>query len=244
MTAAFPTLSLHVPSKQLVGCLKDTTRSTTGASSSSLYILNNHHDKQEPSGTQTAMKDYSITANIITEQSHRFRGDDNHKYTTAASSSKKKVVSFSMHATVRYTIHLNDFSREEIEASWFSKYEYKIIRQNCCNEIAQMKPSKNKTYSSKSERKARKQDSGDLCSRGLECYTKLGRKTRSENRACSTQVVSEIQGTQFEQGYQDEEEIAAAYHKATNDSQTCAARNIIIIGVIYQENEYFVFTDI
>ena len=122
----------------------------------------------------------------------------------------EKFVSFASHATMYETIARQNYTQEEIKATWYSQDEYLQISKQCCKQIQKM---------NRGERLRDKK----YCSRGLEAHTTIGLVTKMRNRAESIQAVLEEQEVQrIKEGIHDEDTIADLYNEVTSSCQLWA----------------------
>jgi hypothetical protein len=137
--------------------------------------------------------------------------DDSMRSIGTDSTEMEKSVSFATHDTVHHTIARQDFSSEELKATWFSGEEFLQILDQCNKQIHKMdqgKILKDKKY----------------CARGLEALTRTGSITRSKSRAQSIQAVLEEQDALTSQGVLvDEDAIGFVYHDVTSSCQMWAS---------------------
>ena len=110
----------------------------------------------------------------------------------------KKTVSFSTCVKVRTTIHINDYTHEEIKAAWYAKEETSMICQDISTTIQLMFNGIdiNEKY---------------YCKRGLECLTLEGAKSKREKRRAAWDAVLNEQIDQQHHGVCDDGKIASIY---------------------------------
>lgn len=119
---------------------------------------------------------------------------------------QQRQVSFSNYCDILEIPTLDEYSDEEVSAVWFTEDE-----QN------QIFLSVDKTLQRMNKNKALKADK--YCSRGLECFTTEGEKTKMQRRNLSRQAVLQKQFLQKEDyGSNDPETIARVYAKKSFDS--------------------------
>jgi hypothetical protein len=130
---------------------------------------------------------------------------------------EKKRVSFSPRVDIKRYLSRTDMKREEIEASWYSIEEFNAIQASCAKTI---------------KRGARRQpyyhtDNGNKASiRGLETFFPMAQIVKERNRFTAMIAVLDTQEhyRHDERSYNDEEEIATAYHQASSGSTLWARR--------------------
>jgi hypothetical protein len=116
----------------------------------------------------------------------------------------------SIETTTRFTLSRNDYTPEEIKATWYQDEEYSKISKDCCTQIKEM-------------------ENGEIfkdtqyCSRGLESHTKLATISKTQNRKNATDAVLAEQDEQRRLGVVDDEaRIAHRYHQGTSSCQLWA----------------------
>ena len=114
-----------------------------------------------------------------------------------------RTVSFSASVRVRPTLHLNDYSDDEVEQCWYASYEFKAMKH-------QVKVG------------AKFMDKGilvvqgeDFPTRGLEIFTKKQSQQRVRDRRASSDAVFNEQSLQQTQGIVDSEAIARVYRSVS-----------------------------
>ena len=114
-----------------------------------------------------------------------------------------KRVSFCPHVCVKRTLHINEFSGDEIQAVWYNERDFDQIRKDIRITVQGM---------------LRDQSMNDdhYCSRGLECRTHEGMKSRLRNRVAARCAVFREQNSQSKNGYYDVDKISAVYKTVTN----------------------------
>jgi hypothetical protein len=117
-----------------------------------------------------------------------------------------RSVSFAPQVDSQSSLHLNDYTEEEIKTSWYSNDEYKMVKLACrvtVSVVAQgelLPP--------------------DQCFRGLEHKTKEGMQTRMMSQIHSLSAVMDEQDRQRKEGEQDDVHLALVY---MNDTAQCMA---------------------
>jgi hypothetical protein len=109
----------------------------------------------------------------------------------------RRTVSFAPSAHIRHVSHIEDYSANEIEATWYSQQEYKLMKYDIRGTVKMM---------ARSERLAI-----DQCTRGLEHKTKEGMQRKMFNQIESISAVMDEQDRQARDGIRDETLIARAY---------------------------------
>jgi hypothetical protein len=113
--------------------------------------------------------------------------------------------------TVAPTVHINDYSPGEKEATWSSRAELKSSQLEIRATIKQIV---GLDGSHRSDR-----TSSDNCDRGLESRTPEGMKQKMDRRGRAQHIVLRLQDGQDEEGIFDPETIAFAYKQLTRGSQ-------------------------
>ena len=125
-----------------------------------------------------------------------------------------KRVRFSPEARARKVSSWRNFSEAEIEATWYSDDERKLIRQSCTRDVQMLDKGKNVR-----------------CKRGLERHMRSGRSTRHQNVSKSIAAVLDEQDAQWKDEDKskkfegDAEAIAVVYRKVTSRCRIYA-RNV------------------
>jgi hypothetical protein len=110
-----------------------------------------------------------------------------------------RAISFSPDVRVKKTLHLNNYSNDEIDACWYNEAETKAIREQARRTVEQMQAEADL-------------DGPKYCTRGLEILTAEGRRQRMENRFQAWDAVLNEQERQVEEGiWEDDEATAARY---------------------------------
>jgi hypothetical protein len=111
-------------------------------------------------------------------------------------------------------LHVDNYSDDEIEASWYDHFELKLIRRKI-------------RFANRLE-----QDSESCCRRGAEGLVHVARNVavqRRKNRSAALEAVLDEQELQWEEGICDPGYIATAYKEANASSQA-SARAIALIN--------------
>ena len=129
-----------------------------------------------------------------------------HKSMIAPLHQRTNRVSFGAMVTTHDVMSRSDYTREELEASWFGRDELRRMKEN-----------------TRSEGKLVEQgllfNGPDVSIRGLESKTRVGMKRKRQSRLNAYAAVFFEIDRQLEEGYFDEELIADAYF---NYSEQCA----------------------
>jgi hypothetical protein len=153
---------------------------------------------------QTANKVWKPLKRILKaamKTSSKKRGDDK------ASTSH---VRFAQSDTVYDVLALDEYTPEEIAASWFSNTESEAIHDKCKKVIHKMEKHGNNLNENK------------YCSRGLESMTGSRKDIKEENRKNAYNAVLDLQIVQWEQGCDDQEQIAQRYQSVSFQCQVAA----------------------
>eukprot|EP00538_Stauroneis_constricta_P005028 CAMPEP_0119571400 /NCGR_PEP_ID=MMETSP1352-20130426/44101_1 /TAXON_ID=265584 /ORGANISM="Stauroneis constricta, Strain CCMP1120" /LENGTH=240 /DNA_ID=CAMNT_0007621079 /DNA_START=397 /DNA_END=1119 /DNA_ORIENTATION=- len=124
-------------------------------------------------------------------------------------SATKKTVTFHECVRVKKTIHINNYTDDEIDACWFSRQDMANIRQD----IAAALQSSSSSPSGP--------DAAEM--RGLECRTEQGSQQRRRDRHESLSSVLDEQELQRHERQFDDEMIAAVYSDTTQQAQLRAS---------------------
>jgi hypothetical protein len=123
--------------------------------------------------------------------------------------SYKKKVSFAGSARVKLAIHINDYTDDEIQATWYNHDEICAIHDEINVTVQRVscgKPLNKKQFSF----------------RGLEFVTSELAQQRSHNKAVARNAVLQEQKTQFYSGNYSEERLAQVYQACNFHSQLVA----------------------
>jgi hypothetical protein len=139
--------------------------------------------------------------------------------------SSKLSVSFNGSITVVECLHRNDYSKKESKATWYSPKEMEKNQESYRKAIRQMASGKNNTK--------------EMCTRGLEQRTAIGAKKRHRNKNIGWNAVEQEQIHQWENGFADAEPVADVYIAATQDCVKAAVNlgNEDRKVVLEQEND-------
>eukprot|EP00535_Pseudo-nitzschia_heimii_P004238 CAMPEP_0197188456 /NCGR_PEP_ID=MMETSP1423-20130617/17827_1 /TAXON_ID=476441 /ORGANISM="Pseudo-nitzschia heimii, Strain UNC1101" /LENGTH=213 /DNA_ID=CAMNT_0042640291 /DNA_START=12 /DNA_END=653 /DNA_ORIENTATION=- len=124
----------------------------------------------------------------------------------------KNSVMFAPTVLIYRTMHINDFTDEEINDCWYSDRENKAIVSDCVKIISSMNGSGKRLSSSIS------------CFRGLECRTPQGQKRRASHRFCAFDAVLDEQDTQWDSPENDITKIRDGYRVYSKPSHVEALR--------------------
>jgi hypothetical protein len=112
----------------------------------------------------------------------------------------RKTVSFAATVNTRTTIHLNEYSSQEKQDTWYNREEVVAMRRNA-------------TFDAKCPK-------ADTCLRGLEAKTATGARKKKQKRIEARAAVFLEQEIQDEDGLSDPDAIADAYFEC---SEACQA---------------------
>lgn len=115
----------------------------------------------------------------------------------------KKTVSFSKRVMVRRSLHLNNYTRGEIEATWYNEQEYLDMKRFT------------RTLVSILEQRGTYEQSVVEGEAGLVQYTRKGRRLRAQRKQDSRDRVLDEQQHQLDCGIQDADWIAYVYGEVT-----------------------------
>lgn len=130
----------------------------------------------------------------------------------------KKVISFNNRVKVRKTLHISDFTNDEVQECWYNCREKDSSRRLIRSTLNLMKIGDSKA------------DDGTECGRrGLECFTAEGMEGRKRRRNKAKLAVFDEQDRQYDDDEDfDDERIAKAYSKYTKSSRDIA----VIMGMV------------
>ena len=132
-----------------------------------------------------------------------------------AKSAMKKTVSFSKNAKMKGTLHLDDYTTEEIQATWYARTEMKQIREDVRLTVKLMDEG---LLSSKDN------EDSEYCTRGLECRTSRLSPIKTHNKRIARDVVLDEQDyQQFQLMTCDPERLATVYNRVTYQCQVKAS---------------------
>lgn len=115
---------------------------------------------------------------------------------------RKRKIKFNKVVHNRRIPHLNDLSKEEIEATWIQPEDYETIRDRCVATVKKMM---------RGGLTQQDCESGDHCARGLEAKTKDGSTARREHKLDSITAVLEEQNMQWNEDVDDDIAIMEVY---------------------------------
>jgi len=127
----------------------------------------------------------------------------------------RKRVSFCPVALVRHTLHINDYSLEEVKACWYDATDSKRIKHDVLHAAKLL------------SKGLLEQDTNDYCRRGLEGCLKSYASARVKTRMAVQNVVFDEQHLQWEMGFPSDESIAVLSRHASMAS-AIAARKLAI----------------
>ena len=130
---------------------------------------------------------------------------------SSTSSNPLRRVQFQKRIRFRRILHLNQYTAEEIDATWFTESECNEIRERALDEINDILDSEQ--FGTESD---------EYTSRGLEGRTQLGLSRKLVNRHRSIDAVLDEQDYQRQEGIKDEEVIANVYLQITAKCQIYA----------------------
>ena len=188
-----PLPSFNEVSPATTAVRKGASNAVTNDSNSSSSSNNDHNDN---STSQNKLQLPILPSSPQTTQSSAA--------TNSATAKKRSpvLVSFAPAVIVRNVQHLNDISKEEIEATWYTPDEFKMMKRDVHVTVKMM---------SRNERLGI-----DQCIRGLEHKTKEGRARRMMNQIESMSAVLDEQDYQSSNGISyDDERIARVYKSYT-----------------------------
>jgi hypothetical protein len=127
-------------------------------------------------------------------------------------SSTKKCISFAENIQIRETLHIDEYSAEEVQATWYTKRELQDIK-NAIRDVVTQNFSKDKTNSIQEE---------ESCNRGFEGFSKYGAAQKKKNKMDAAMALFSEQECQKDYGIVDDEALALLYASCTRHCQAVA----------------------
>ena len=124
---------------------------------------------------------------------------------------EKKSVRFLPNVLVYRTKHINDFTDEEVDNTWYNADEMSAIVNDCVTIISSIDEREQPVKSTQ-------------CIRGLEFRTQKGQKRRAQHRFCAFDAVLGEQDAQWEYGEHDDNKIRIRYTVYSKPSRAEALR--------------------
>jgi hypothetical protein len=124
----------------------------------------------------------------------------------------RRGVSFNPDVYVQETLHINDFSEEEICNAYWAKSDYPMMKKNMAITVRQLELG---TYSG---------DSDQQCLRGLEHRQRKGSQLRKLNKMSGLCSVLDEQERQRIHGEENDEKIAKIYYGANMHCRMAACK--------------------
>lgn len=121
----------------------------------------------------------------------------------------KRNVSFKPSVSVQEIPHIADMKKEEVEATWYSREEFKELKEAVYLVLRKM---------------VNGGLSADECTRGLEHRTPEGATRRKQNKLNAFQVVWNAQESQWEDNISDPEAISIVYQMQTYKSRETSVK--------------------
>ena len=131
---------------------------------------------------------------------------------TSKSTTARLSVTFQRSVKVHRGLHLLDYTREEVAASWYSRTEMSAMKQD-------VKEAAN-TLETLGFRKCHADP--NFCVRGLEIRTTAGSRARIQSKISARQVVMQEQQRQLKEGRVNPKYMAILYITDCRDSQVLA----------------------
>jgi hypothetical protein len=113
----------------------------------------------------------------------------------------RRTVTFGTTLQMKHTIHIREYTAEEIENTWYTPAEYKIIKLSVRTVVLMLKQGE--------------QLRPDQCVRGLEYKTKHGRETRGLNQIEALIAVLDEQDRQALHDEKDQDRLSQVYKLLT-----------------------------
>jgi len=130
---------------------------------------------------------------------------------TTSSFLPKKSVSFNQSVKVYLTLHIRDYTHQQICDTWYSAEEQATRISNIHADL-------------KMAELGIHHDQPSFCTRGLEYFTRSEHERRQQRRRDAFDTVLRIQGLQKLLGYRDDTSLANDYARQTAESQQVARR--------------------
>ena len=137
---------------------------------------------------------------------------------------KSVVVSFFESVRVKKTLHINDYTQDEIDATWYNEMEVATIRFNTKLFVQEMESTKKKKkknccklqhqHQQQQHEEDDEEEETETTARGLECRTKLGQKRKFTLRRMSQLIVLDEQYRQFVMDEIDPDYLALLYKQS------------------------------
>jgi hypothetical protein len=130
----------------------------------------------------------------------------------------RRRVAFAEYHTIRTTIHIDDYSDEEVLAAWYDKKELQRIKTSI--KAFLMRESHNDDDADNDEVDSMQSD--EPCSRGLEGFTVFGSAQKKKSKADAAMSVFSEQKAQLNYGVVNEDVIAVLYARFARKCQAVA----------------------
>jgi hypothetical protein len=141
----------------------------------------------------------------------------------------KKAVTFTeAKDRVHSILALIDYTRLEIQATWYNGQDYTYFKQDCIKTVRKMEK-KGNTLRSK------------YCTRGLERWTESGSRVVRSTRLEAYDAVLDEQLYQWESGHDDPMSIAQLYSKISSPRQCIA--NLFALGDAREVEGYYIMAE-
>ena len=171
-----------------------------------------------------------LTEQLVASASHSASATTTTTTTTTvtgkAPSPKKfqNKVSFFESVRVKKTLHINDYTQDEIDATWYNEMEVATIRFNTKLFVQEMESTKKKKkknccklqhqHQQQQHEEDDEEEETETTARGLECRTKLGQKRKFTLRRMSQLIVLDEQYRQFVMDEIDPDYLALLYKQS------------------------------
>ncbi|KAG7363895.1 hypothetical protein IV203_037097 [Nitzschia inconspicua] len=150
---------------------------------------------------------FSSFLGVVEKCPTQIRNKSDHTVSTSATEATEdlKFVSFVDRVSVRRTLSLDSYTKEELLACWFTEEEFSRMKKSSMALVAKM----NTGSSSVSK----------YCTRGLEKHTLFQSRQRLKNRYDSICAVLDEQDKLYDEGFSgDDERISRVYSSRTSSS--------------------------
>lgn len=125
-------------------------------------------------------------------------------------------VGFNPVVKVIHTLHINDYTEDEIDACWYNEREVKAIRDDAKVSVELLKNGK------------LEQDTEEHCRRGSECQLRSNRSRRRKLKAAGWLAVLREQEEQFEEGMDADPYCIAHVYKSASSQASDIARAVAL----------------
>jgi hypothetical protein len=140
--------------------------------------------------------------------------------TASRRSSTRKYISFAGNTQICETLHIDEYSTEEVQATWYSKSELQDIK-NAIRDVVIRNVSNDKN-SIIPRRGSGDDKEEESCKRGFEGFSKHGAAQKRKNKMDAAMALFSEQECQKDYGIVDDEALALLYGSCTRHCQAVA----------------------